>query len=357
MKILKSATVFVVVCTIAILAYWGYYTSQDKKAVQNPETCKGCHEMQPAYYTWKATAHAVVNCADCHKNIDLYMMRYRHDAGFAQPVKVKKMMTNDICNSCHSTNRLITPPGDVIIPHDFHMKKGIDCMDCHDNVAHANSVKNMIEPKVVEPKDFGAEEAARLVAKGNRIPMAKCMVCHNGVMATKECAPCHSVLRLPETHNAADFTYNHGGLVFSNVGSCYKCHNEELVAPKGFSVNNNSRATITTYTRNNMFCQNCHSERPKTHTAMYSVDHAQDAKVSKIGCYICHDIKQPQEFGKIGQPSTDVYCAKCHYTKHPYNWEATHKTSVTPTSKAKCLICHDEATSCITCHQQKKAKK
>lgn len=357
MKILKSATLLVVVCVVAILALWGNQSSQDKKAALDSESCKGCHEMQPAYWTWKETAHSTVQCSTCHKDLDIKKMRDRHEAGFVQPVTVNKRMMNDVCLQCHSSNRMITPPGDVIVPHDYHMQKGVYCVDCHNSVVHEDSVMKLLDPKVVAAKDFGKTEAVRLKYHGNRVTMAKCMVCHNGSMATKECAPCHSVLRLPENHKAQDWGYNHGGATFADLNSCVKCHSEDLVLPTGYKIKDNSRATITVFARNNLFCQNCHSRRPITHTTVFVADHPQRAQTYREGCYVCHDAAvpdQPSGYGKLGQPSTNVYCANCHTTKHPVNFVNTHKSLVAATGKAKCLTCHDELNSCIACHQKTK---
>ncbi|HEX3031278.1 MAG TPA: cytochrome c3 family protein [Bacillota bacterium] len=353
MKIFKSAPLWVLIFTVAFLCYYFTKAGEYKADAANSESCVGCHEMQPAYYTWKATAHSSFKCDKCHKNIDMKIMRQRHESGFVYPVKMKTRMSNEVCNQCHSSKRDISPPGDLIIPHQFHMDKGIYCIDCHSAVVHADSLERYLEPKVVEAAKFTEADARKLTSQGNRVIMAKCMDCHNGKMATKECAPCHKVLRLPANHQAQDWGYNHGGATFADLNSCVRCHSEEYIPPKGFQIKDASTATISTFARNNKFCQDCHSQRPATHGPLFTATHPADAKAFRQGCYVCHDTKKPADSGKIGQASTEIHCYNCHTTKHPANFRETHKAQVAAVGKERCLTCHDEVTSCIACHQKK----
>lgn len=347
-----NATIMVLVCVVLVLVWYGNRTSAEEKAVRNPETCKGCHEMQPAYYTWKSTAHSAVNCLNCHQKIDLSGMRYRHWVGFISPVKLKKPLANGVCQQCHTENRLVTPPGDLVIPHMYHVEKGVDCVDCHNNVVHANAVEKVLQPGVVSAAAFSSADSQRLTARGNRVTMSKCFGCHNGVKATKACAACHTVERMAAWHQAPDFAWRHGSKAAVDLVACDRCHGEDLVASASFKPVNGSREAVLTFARSNRFCQDCHRKRPVTHGPLFTIDHAAAAAVDKTGCYVCHDAKQPAAAGAVTQPATGVYCYKCHETKHPANWTAAHGASAVGSAKAKCLVCHDELTSCTACHRQ-----
>lgn len=201
MKLKLNAAVFVVVVISAALAIWGYKSVQFKQDAKVPDNCSKCHEMKLEYYTWKASAHDRLACIECHQDVKLAVFRYKHQVGFSQPVKLKKIIPNQVCLDCHSKNRKLTPPGDLIIPHELHLKKGVDCVDCHSNVAHGDPAKRfstLWKERAGTGINFETELIKDLVKAGNGVPMSTCIRCHNGTKATKDCKACHTVLRIPE---------------------------------------------------------------------------------------------------------------------------------------------------------------
>lgn len=352
MKIFKLKPIILIILIIlGISAIYSYIVLENKRFSQNPRNCITCHEMKPAFYTWQKTTHNQLNCTVCHQ-VSITKFRYKHKNGYPQPVKLKEDISSQVCLQCHDKNKSITPPKDLIIPHQLHMQKGLDCIDCHNNIAHANSVDKLLAAQLVTPKEFGPAEADLLLNNNNGVPMSKCLDCHNGKMAPKDCRACHRAERLPSFHQKSDWGYNHGTTAFINLNSCNKCHGEDLALTTRVKIDNNSTECVINFARYNLFCQNCHKERPLTHINLFAIDHAKKAAASREGCFVCHNTKTAVNYGNIGQPATNIYCSKCHFTKHPQDWINSHKTKTILNEKAKCLICHYERTSCNKCHQK-----
>lgn len=204
MKTLKFlAAMFLVAIIAAVLFnYQSYGINQPKKEVG---FCINCHEMKPNYFTWLISSHNNFGCLKCHKDIKITTFAYRHMRGaFANPIEKKNIISDDVCRSCHTiANRNVSPPGDIIFPHQLHVIKQIDCVDCHSSVTHLR-VSDYIKAEYVNkskefiPAAFDQKQAEKLVIKGNQILMPVCMRCHNGDMATGACNACHKNIKATE---------------------------------------------------------------------------------------------------------------------------------------------------------------
>lgn len=186
-----------------------------------PKFCELCH--QKVYKRWSTSTHARVNCSKCHirpgiENIflsrfGLLEQIYWIIAGGenkTKPVGFVSPPTNEICFRCHEATRVVSPGGDIIIPHQFHVKKGkLKCVDCHQKFV-----------------------CLRSTLKKTIVPMEHCMACHDGLKATDECKACHTEKSSPKSHWAKypGWIQNHGGEAKANRTKCDECH----IKPKGF---------------------------------------------------------------------------------------------------------------------------
>lgn len=163
------------------------YTQNKKEA----GFCKNCHEMNPNVFTWQISSHKKVGCLKCHTDIELTDFTYKHWRGFFEtPVVAKAFISNDTCTKCHSETRKITPSQNNIVPHELHLIKGVDCIDCHSSITHYNVSERLIAQKVSDVTTFGERDAKKF--KTNKaVPMATCLVCHNGAKASDQCKACH----------------------------------------------------------------------------------------------------------------------------------------------------------------------
>lgn len=163
------------------------YTQNKKEA----GFCKNCHEMNPNVFTWQISSHNRVGCLKCHTDIELTDFTYKHWRGFFEtPIVAKSFISNATCTKCHSEARIITPSQNNIVPHQLHMAKGVDCIDCHSSITHYNVSEKLIAQKVSDVSAFG-ERDAKKYRTNKAVPMGTCLVCHNGAKASNQCKACH----------------------------------------------------------------------------------------------------------------------------------------------------------------------
>ncbi len=191
MKVLKLfAAIFLVAVVAAFLFNAPSFGSKGSKT---EGFCANCHEMKPNYFTWLVSSHNNFSCLKCHKDLKPTTFVYKHWKGaFANPIEKRNIIPDGVCRSCHAIDRRnVSAPGDVIFPHQLHVVKQIDCVDCHSNVTHFHVSDYLKTNQDVAAASFDSSKAETLIKKGNQILMPVCMRCHNGDMATESCKACH----------------------------------------------------------------------------------------------------------------------------------------------------------------------
>lgn len=229
--------------------------------------------LQPGYYmrypslrvriqNWSTSTHAKMSCADCHVDPGVggavsFMAKaipdfYSQLVFGPRSTNLFQVPSAAACLKCHTTDRQVSPSGDLLIPHRAHVVVlGIRCAVCHKNLVHS-----------LNPKGY------------NTPVMQTCMTCHDGTRATNECVKCHTQKQVPPSHKQADWLSVHGTMV--GKVDCAKCH--------GFTPN---------------YCATCHAQRPASHAGNFKQTHPlRIAKVGTDGCYVCHDQK--------------TFCGRCH---------------------------------------------
>jgi hypothetical protein len=228
--------------------------------------------LQPGYYArypelrdrmdnWEVSTHGRMSCASCHiepgargwvefavRSIPAFysqLIQGPHEENLFNPP------TQAACQQCHTIYRQVSADGDLIIPHRAHVEiLGVECVVCHSELVHAES-----------PEGF------------NRPSMQMCLdECHDGEVAGNECTKCHTRKHVPEDHLSADWLAVHAEAV--DTIECGECH-----------------AWTPDY------CEECHSQRPASHTGNWKTDHAGRAAEHAAGCMVCH---------------SEESCGECH---------------------------------------------
>ena len=321
------------------------------------EFCSSCHEMNPEYKTWQASAHSNIGCVDCHiepgpinlmkDKIGAMVQVYKHvtvsyDSPIEYPVEHKGMIKNEQCKKCHSTNRQYSPSGDIIVPHDRHIAKGIKCVQCHAGVAHGLVAERGASMASEIPFDMWTSEvgAKQMAPQFSRPRMDTCVTCHIKEGQTTSCTKCHSEIGVPASHkDQATWKVGHGVTARADVKACDKCHSYGFVEPIG-----DKKLTVEQYARDNQFCLDCHTKRPDNHASKedegWLSAHKVVVKAKGIeNCLACHDTKpgaKPVVEAKPGEKHEEskgeidrlitsgrtkdqmvnkVYCSQCHGTK------------------------------------------
>lgn len=323
----------------------------------SPEFCAKCHTMKPQYYTWKASSHSQMGCIDCH-TVEGAVGAYRFAKDLARwtysevtesyilPIRLFRGVEDEVCFRCHSFNRQATVPGSLIIPHEAHTDKRVRCVSCHSAVAHGDIARRGVTRRIASDqwdKDQGLQQMARSLVQTNK---ADCMSCHYRRKVTTDCIACHGEMLLPDYHNAADFTWNHGDEAKEMLADCNFCHG--WTGPRKMVAD--EKTNLVEYSRSNRFCISCHRVRPQSHgEALFNETHGRsisEGRRDSEGCLVCHD----NNAAELPQAST-VTCVACHPSKHGRDWRERHSPPLAPGERLSnlCFMCH-YAEGCLSCH-------
>ncbi|QCJ44118.1 cytochrome C [Bacillus sp. S3] len=367
--LIKVATI-----TLLLLAIFFFIGFFGLEAASGSKYCSSCHEMKPEYFTWKASTHSEVDCVNCHKDPGVQQIAKVQADEVIKKIKKEKTtaaaiirMTKEIpdstCEECHNmSNRIVSASGDIIIPHDQHSDKKINCTQCHSSVAHGKIAdRNMTFNTDYSKWDASVGKAAMADLKFTRPTMDTCMDCHIARKITTECSACHTTGMFPKSHKKADFkTKTHGAAAKTDLNDCNSCHkymsSEALEGyDKASTIDKylnqgdriNSNKNEQAYAKENTFCQGCHKARPVSHTSTFIGNHGVEADKDAEKCYTCHSSNRTNT-----SSDNTVNCSTCHSKKHQNNWRKGHPIPAENVKKpeARCYTCHVEKT-CTSCHK------
>ncbi len=343
------------------------------ETTSSSEFCSSCHEMKPEFYTWKASTHSEVDCVNCHigsgaeeyskaKANGLLQVYKKATQTYTAPIQMPKEIPDEACDKCHNMKlREVTPTGDLIIPHDKHMEKDVECIQCHSGVAHGK----IADRKVTFKSDYDKWDTklgeSMMEKKFTSPKMEECIDCHKARNITTECSACHTSNMYPESHTKKEFKLaSHGALAKEDIQECNVCH--EYMSLNEITLFNNQPA-YTQYLRNqkieskqvsaqdyakeNTFCKDCHKQRPSSHENGFINKHGSLANENEGTCLTCHDLQ------KNGQNKiSNVTCNSCHPSSHENkDWRKTHPINVPSGTNVNesCYKCHNEK-KCQSCH-------
>ncbi|MGR3178468.1 MAG: cytochrome c3 family protein, partial [Candidatus Anammoxibacter sp.] len=288
-QINKMMVWFLSVLFIAILGIVGCTIVGKNKKDQ------GTEHKEATGFSHKAHEEGGLACKSCHVKASK---------------KVKAGMPNEmLCGFCHKTVYDDQPVGEIYnrkewelshktirskyeeinMSHQQHMSVGVECADCHGNVA--NSVKVTLE----------------------HIPVKEtCALCHKEVNDADKCDTCHKEIRYdvpPLTHKNGNFKRMHGQL-----------YREESISP------DRSLEIIPSCSRchTNSYCVNCHHDEPpvnhnnqwrlRGHGIIVGIDRNACGTCHKTDfCVRCHESTKPMSHVKAGWGNpNNQHCKSCH---------------------------------------------
>jgi hypothetical protein len=215
--------------------------------------------LRAAHETWATSVHAQATCQSCHvppgflaqTGYSLRMLGefYISIVDRSREPDLLDKPTNAACSRCHIDLRTVSPSGDLNIPHRAHVSVlKLDCITCHEFLVHEASPEGKHTPR-----------------------MAACLTCHDGVKAKNACSTCHTSKAAPANHRSADWLIVHPER--QGTLNCKTCHSWT-----------------------DKWCAECHSKRPKSHTADWRTRHGAAVK-SHRNCEACHE---------------PAFCVRCH---------------------------------------------
>lgn len=268
-----------------------------------------CHTDQKQVKTLSKSVHKDVPCMGCHQKPGvagsltqkLDYMRWVLNFQEADKKKYQAEIDNRSCLRCHLEikNQVASLRGIRMRHHDV-IKAGYNCTDCHNAVAHGETVINVKRPS-----------------------MDKCIGCHDGKTAGAHCELCHEDrLQKPgKSGNQRRFKRDYTRLALASPKDCRGCHNIKAE------------------------CTVCHGvEMP--HSKDYRQGkHAGDGLLKKDTCFRCH--RTEYEF-----------CNKCHRFPSPHgpadSWKLAHAPAA---NNPEFLVYWPQAgesfKGCGACHSRK----
>lgn len=258
--------------------------------------CNSCHIMNPYYDSWKASAHANINCLDCHLQPGFSGYIKGKINGLAQAIdcivgrvstKPNAFVKDTSClrPGCHSIEEITSKTIDyngVKFPHANHVKKAVDGITIRCDTCHSHFEGN---------EHFSVNNNA-------------CYACHflresrtNESLIQTNCRDCHEV---PNKIIRRGFvTINHAEFVSYNVNCEESCHKKEIV-----------RTSEVAETA----CLNCHSFRKEYQPNSVEL-HAAHTKDEKVECFACHG-KVPHGRREVESLAVMMDCQNCHSNTH-----------------------------------------
>lgn len=319
--------------------------------------CDSCHTMTPYDSTWQVSSHSNIACVSCHKNPGLSgslqfgrnMARYVYrqtTKSYILPIRIFDGMDDKPCLQCHSFKRLVSLPGDLIIPHEDHSIKNVRCVACHKAVAHGNVGKQRATVSTLTQSWSRAESTRQMSRPFTAPPKEDCMSCHFYRRVELTCQSCHKEDKVPPSHHEPDFLTAHGTQA-REFTDCLRCHAYDS---RGKKIKVQLGGNLKAFSRQNDFCLECHRKMPESHLPDFR-RHGEIAVNDTKSCLICHDNQTQADFPEASM----LYCGSCHPSPHKKGWQQRHtrrrRATITPGMKiqASCFACHD-AIRCLSCH-------
>jgi nitrate/TMAO reductase-like tetraheme cytochrome c subunit len=368
-KIFKRLTI--ISCFTLVIVFLGWVGVHQ---TTSSAFCSLCHNMKPELNTWQASSHSNIECVACHippgpvnfvkteakQVVKLY--DYATD-NYVAPIRQITPISNAACEQCHDmNNRKVTTSGDITIPHDKHLAKGVLCVKCHQGVAHGDIADRKVTFKADYDKWDSSIGKLMMSQRDAFAPnMDTCMECHKNRKVTTECRACHTTGMLPDSHKDPVFKEGeHGKLAQIHLKDCNNCHQYMSDTPvDGFTTVPEYQqildkgkpklpVTAAMYAKQNTFCKKCHGIMPPSHKGDWMSTHGQHANQNLEQCMACHDNNI-----KTADSVINISCGSCHPSSH-YNhqWKSVHPITLPekPQVTTFCLTCHN-ANKCASCHR------
>ncbi len=266
------------------------YTSQ-------PRFCRACHQIRTEYQEWKTSTHSRVGCVACHQDPGIFgfinekiervddlvsTVRDRY-LTTADRTPIRANVSNDSCRRCHSVEKGSLVSYTIKVRHKEILGAGYNCTDCHNSVAHGESVTQPRQPS-----------------------MDKCVQCHDNQVASAECRLCHVPDVGKKPRQVADYPKIHLEPPFNcegchDIQKCTECHGLEMPHPADWKQKHPREGFVNKQVcwrcHDKRFCRECHQKIPDAHPDDFPATHGKASQQPESCschqreefCPICHE--------------------------------------------------------------------
>lgn len=314
---------------------------------------EGCHKVQDdTILAYEASAHANISCMACHMPVgadpvtfllhkaealgELYLtVTGNYELPLNGESELAYEMQSEQCTQCH-TLFTVTPAAGIVIDHEIHTSRGVECTVCHNRVAHVENFELTLEdPTTGEPNQP-----------------------HDDFQVMTACFRCHSQ---EEVRNVAN-----GESAESAPGDCDACHTPEFdLVPEshdasGFVRQPGERRAVHAELAREEGIAGSEDESPEGEDAAAEPGAEGEGGGETEGGGEEHEVagfvmKPLHEIDSCGTCHADQFCTDCHGVDipHPEDFDQTHPPIAEKNPKS-CENCHlKEAAGmnvCDECH-------
>ena len=141
-----SLTVSAIVLTVVVVLI-----GASLAATSTPRFCSSCKSHVPYVQAYEKSAHAGVNCEQCHTQPGPFFFLTSKMEALQQPIAqltgdyqkpIVGFVLNQSCRRCHTNDqmfRVIVKNG-IRVQHEHLIAAGFLCMRCHSTTAHGTAV-------------------------------------------------------------------------------------------------------------------------------------------------------------------------------------------------------------------------
>ncbi len=369
------------VALIAFMVFWAAMMDGTSTYWFCTVPCHIVHDDNTLAY--QESSHTNVSCMACHEPVNanpieftLIKIGVAPDAidtifkTFELPMnahnEVALEMPTTQCTQCHNMpNRTFTPSDGLIIDHEIHAEKEIQCTLCHNRIAHPEGDITLVLEGDKKHDNWmsmdGCFRCHSQTPKDAETPPGACEACHPAdyklVPATHEKDPWYTLFGDSTGHTKAAKDES------ATVTESLKLHSEAesktagdgTEKPESEAAENEepkwqeelipSSGVNSCYTcHSTSYCTNCHGlEIP--HSEAFKKDHSDQGFAKPEVCGRCH-ARSAEEAKGTG------FCNACHHptsTPPGDKWATEHPKTIKKTGAAACYDCHDER-QCSYCH-------
>jgi hypothetical protein len=349
----------------------------------------GCHKVQDDTITaYNLSSHSEISCMACHMPVnanpaifllhkmealgELYMtVSGTYEIPLNGEDNVALEMNPAQCTQCHTPKRKITPTKGILINHEVHAEKSVQCTVCHNRVAHDEGFKHV-----------NVDPATGKTGKPHPtwMTMAACFRCHSqaeGAVAPGQCTACHpkNFELKPASHREAGFfPAGHGDLGKEEAARVQEARKEFGLTDLPDDASGQIEKPGTSKEAATSGGKFKPSELVEKMLPVQTINYCYTCHDKKRFCSGCHgvDMPHPASFkkgevhGKLGKASPKTcsrchgkqnqFCNECHHGKaieYKYDpsvaWRKQHPVAVRTLGAGPCFDCHDP-TYCARCH-------
>jgi len=335
---------FIIACSVTILLIITSYMAWNN--LDPVYTCAKCHEIRPSHGTWLSSAHAKIQCIECHGTAisegfrslkEKTGMITTHFAGGKRYSDIRlseeqTLTVVDRCIKCHqaehagwmASGHAVNYREIFMNPEHNQMEKPYwDCLRCH-GMFYDGNINDLMHLDG-EPATWSIKNK-----KQEQRPAIPCMACHQmhteNPVTSRYVASVDSVRQLRHPRTA----------LYMRADRLY-LRSDQLIP---VVMKDNERKVNRAVDPNTLLCQQCHAPN-YVHQAGSEDDRTPIGVHEGISCTSCHHVHSGNTRESCTQCHSEV-SKNCRMDVRQMNTTYLSKSSPNDIHRISCTSCHEK---------------